>query len=44
MSEREKALQLLDRIPDYKLEYVIAFLQGAAIPESKPNAESINAM
>lgn len=44
MSEREKALQLLDKVPDYKLEYVIAFLQGATIPESKPNAETINAM
>ena len=44
MSEREKALQILDKVPDYKLEYVIAFFQGATIPESKPNAETINAM
>ena len=44
MSEREKALQLLDRVPDYKLKYVIAFLQWVAIPESKPNAVTINAM
>ncbi len=44
MSERERALQLLDKVPDYKLEYVIAFLQGAAIPENKPNDETINAM
>lgn len=28
MSEREKALQLLDKVPDYKLEYVIAFYRG----------------
>ena len=33
MSKREQAIQLLNSVPDYKLEYVIAFLQGATIPE-----------
>lgn len=28
MSDREKALELLEKVPDYKLGYVIAFIQG----------------
>ncbi|MBD5494872.1 MAG: hypothetical protein HDR12_11005 [Lachnospiraceae bacterium] len=28
MSDREKAYQLLDAVPDYKIGYVVAFLQG----------------
>lgn len=27
MSERERALQLLEAVPDYKLGYVVAYLQ-----------------
>ncbi len=30
--ERERAMRLLDTIPDNKLEYVIGFLEGALIP------------
>ena len=33
MSERERAIQLLNNIPDSKLVYVIGFLEGASIPE-----------
>lgn len=44
MSDREQAIQLLSAIPDYKLGYVIAYLQGAAIPEEIPNAETLEAM
>lgn len=45
MSEREQAIQLLNTIPDYKMGYVIAYLQGAAIGEDEtPNAETIAAM
>ncbi len=44
MSEREKAIQLLNAVPDYKLGYVIAYLQGAAAGEDEPNAETIAAM
>lgn len=32
MSERERAIELLNQIPDSKMGYVIAFLSGAAIP------------
>ncbi len=28
MSDREFIFQLLDRVPDYKLGYVIAYIQG----------------
>lgn len=43
MSERERAQQLLDAVPDYKMGYIIAFLQGAAIGEDEPNEETIMA-
>jgi len=44
MSEREQAIQLLNSVPDYKLGYVVAYLQGAAIPEEIPNAETLEAI
>lgn len=44
MSEREQAMQLLNSVPDYKLGYVIAFLQGATIPEEIPNTETLESM
>ena len=34
-SERERAMQLLNNVPDSRLVYVIGFLEGAAIPEEK---------
>lgn len=43
MSERELAKSLIDRIPEGRLYYVIAYLQGAAVPEKIPNAETIAA-
>ncbi|MCI8282540.1 MAG: hypothetical protein HFI76_12840 [Lachnospiraceae bacterium] len=33
MSTKELAIQLLDRIPEYKMYYIIGILEGAAIPE-----------
>ena len=33
MSEREKAIQLLERVPEKKLYYIIGILEGALIPE-----------
>lgn len=34
MSEREQAIKLVENTPDYKIGYVIAYLQGLnAIPE-----------
>jgi hypothetical protein len=44
MSNRERAIQILDRIPESKMYYIIAFLEGAAIPEEEPNEETIAAM
>lgn len=44
MSDREKAMELLDAVPDYKMGYVIAYLQGAVIGEDEPNKETIAAM
>ncbi len=44
MSKKEKAIQLLNAIPDYKMGYVIAYLQGALIGEDEPNSETIAAM
>jgi hypothetical protein len=33
MSDREKARELLERVPETKLYYIIGILEGAAIPE-----------
>lgn len=44
MSNRELAKQLIDQISDTKLLYVIPYLQGAAIPEVIPNAETISSI
>ena len=41
MSERDYAKTLIDRIPESKLYYVIAYLQGAATPDETPNADTI---
>ena len=46
MSEREQAIQLLDAVPEVKIDCVVAFLQGiiAGAGEEKPNAETVFAM
>ena len=44
MSDRERAQQLLDNVPDYKIQYVIAYLQGVTAGEDIPNDETIAAM
>ena len=46
MSERELAKILLERVPEYKLRYVIAYLEGVMIPEGweTPNAETLAAL
>lgn len=43
MSNREFAKSLIDQIPESKLYYIIAYLQGAAVPEEMPNAETLEA-
>lgn len=46
MSEKERVSTLLESIPDYKIGYVIAYLEGLIADESAsvPNAETIAAM
>lgn len=43
MSNRELAKNLIDQIPESKLLYIIAYLQGAAVPDETPNAETLEA-
>lgn len=33
MSNKEKIIQLLDEIPDYKIGYVLAYMQGITADE-----------
>ena len=40
MSNRELAAQLLERVPESKLYYIIGVLEGAAISEEILNAET----
>ena len=44
MSYREYAKNLIDQIPESRLYYVISYLQGAAVPDETPNAETLAAM
>ena len=46
MSEKERASILLESVPDYKIGYVLAYLEGLIADESAsvPNAETIAAM
>lgn len=44
MSGKDLAKSLIDQIPESKMFYVISFLQGAAVPDETPNAETIAAM
>ena len=43
MSNKERAVQLLNRIPESRMYYVLSFLEGAAIPDETPNEETIAA-
>lgn len=38
MSNREKVISLLDSVPDYKMGYVLAFVQGLTIDEDADDA------
>lgn len=44
MSNREFAKTLIDQIPESRLFYVVAYLQGAAVPDETPNADTLEAM
>lgn len=41
MSYRELAKNLIDLIPESKMYYIVAYLQGAAVPDETPNIETI---
>lgn len=43
MSNKERAIQLLDQIPESKMIYIISYLEGAVIPDEEPNAETLEA-
>lgn len=43
MSDKEKAIQLLDFIPEAKMSYILGILEGAAIPDDIPNETTIAA-
>lgn len=38
MSQKEMCIQMLENVPDYKLGYVIAFLQGLTVDEAADDA------
>ena len=40
MSYKELAHSLIDQIPESKMYYIVTYLQGAAVPEEMPNAET----
>lgn len=44
MSNREFAKSLIDRVPESKLLYVVAYLQGVMVPDETPNADTLEAM
>lgn len=33
MTKKERAIQLLERVPEEKMDYILGVLEGAAIPE-----------
>lgn len=43
MSNKERAIQLLDQVPESKMYYVIGFLEGVAVPDEIPNNETLAA-
>lgn len=44
MNYKEMAKSLIDQIPDSKMYYIVAYLQGAAVPEEKPNMRTISSI
>ena len=38
MSDRERAMNLLESVPDYKIGYVLAYLQGITADEEADDA------
>lgn len=44
MSNRDFAKSLIDQVPESKLLYVVAYLQGVTVPDETPNAVTVAAM
>lgn len=44
MSYKELAKNLIDQIPESKMYYIVAYLQGATILDEMPNVETIAAI
>jgi len=44
LSNKQIAKNLIDQIPEGKMYYIISFLQGAAVPDESPNAETLSAI
>lgn len=44
MSNKEKAIQLIESMPEYKMMYVIGYLQGLTAEDEVPNEETISAI
>ena len=45
MSERERAYQLLDEIPDNKIPYLVGYMQGLTTSDKKyPSKETLQAI
>ena len=41
MTKKERAIQLLERIPEEKMDYILGVLEGAAIPMPEISIENI---
>lgn len=41
---KELAKNLIDQIPESKMYYIVAYLQGATVPEEIPNAETVSSI
>ena len=39
MTIKERAIELIEQIPDSKMYYVLTFLEGAAIPDEMPTVQ-----
>lgn len=44
MSSKVKAIQLLDRVPEYKIDHIVAYIEGVIAGSTEiPNQETMEA-
>lgn len=44
MSEKEKAIQLLEKVPDYKIDCIVAYIEGIIAGSTNiPNEDTVAA-